>query len=78
MDWLYPPRCRFCKATNLGRDEECFCPPCRKTIRLASHPLCHTCGRPFLDGAGEDHLCAVCLTREPHFVRARSWACYPR
>jgi len=78
LDWLYPPRCRFCKERILGRDEECFCPPCRVKIRLASHPLCHTCGRPFLDAAGEDHLCAVCLAHELHFVQARSWACYPR
>jgi ComF family protein len=77
LDWLYPPRCRFCRERIFGRDEECFCPGCRERIRPISHPLCTVCGRPFFDAAGEDHLCGVCLRREPHFLRARAWACYP-
>jgi ComF family protein len=77
LDWLYPPRCRFCRERIFGRDEECFCPRCWKKIRLISQPLCTACGRPFLDGAGEDHLCGACLTRRPHFLGARAWACYP-
>jgi len=46
-------------------------------MRLISHPLCTVCGRPFFDAAGEDHLCGACLTRRPHFLQARAWACYP-
>ncbi len=78
LDWLYPPRCRFCKERIFGRDEECFCAPCRRKIRLVSHPLCVRCGRPFVDGAGEDHLCGACILRAPYFHKARAWACYPR
>lgn len=77
LDWLYPPRCRFCRDRIIGSDEECFCPSCGKKVRLVSHPFCLLCGRPFLDAGGEDHLCGACLTRRPHFLRARSWACYP-
>src|SRR5881628_3945375 len=78
LDWLFPPRCRFCKDPIAGQDEECFCLPCRQKIRLVSHPLCTTCGRPFLDTSGEDHLCGACLVGTPHFLQARAWACYPR
>jgi ComF family protein len=78
LDWLYPPRCRYCKESIVGQDEECFCPNCRRKIRLVSHPLCATCGRPFLDSSGDDHLCGACLIRDPYFALARAWACYPR
>ncbi len=76
LDWLYPPRCRFCGDSILGRDD-CFCFRCGERIRLVTHPLCSACGRPFLDTGGDDHLCGSCLVRRPHFVRARAWACYP-
>ena len=50
---------------------------CWQRMRLISHPLCTVCGRSFFDAAGEDHLCGACLTRRPHFLQARAWACYP-
>ncbi len=78
LDWLYPPRCRSCRDRIVGQDEECFCRACRENIRLVSHPLCATCGRPFLDTTAEDHLCGDCLMRAPFFLKARAWACYPR
>jgi ComF family protein len=78
VDWLYPPRCRACGGRIAGRDSEYLCAACRPQIHLVSHPLCSVCGRPFLDASGEDHLCAACLTRMPHFVQGRAWACYPR
>jgi ComF family protein len=76
LNWLYPPRCRFCRESIFGADD-CFCRRCCERIRLITHPLCGVCGRPFLDTSGDDHLCGKCLTRRPHFVRARAWACYP-
>jgi ComF family protein len=78
LDWLYPPRCRSCRDGILARDEECICTACRSRIRVVGHPRCVMCGRPFPDAAGEDHECAACLTREPHFSKARAWALYPR
>lgn len=77
LDWIYPPRCRFCGEPLPGHEEEYFCSACREKIRIVSHPFCPTCGRPFLDGGGEDHLCGYCLMRSPYFERARAWACYP-
>jgi ComF family protein len=76
LDWLYPPRCRFCADSLLGGDD-CFCRRCRARIRLITGPLCTVCGRPFLDTGGDDHLCGNCIARRPYFVRARAWACYP-
>ncbi|HEX2931516.1 MAG TPA: ComF family protein [Candidatus Binatia bacterium] len=78
VDWLYPPRCRACAGRIHGRDAEYFCSLCWKQIQPIAHPLCTLCGRPFPDAGGEDHACGVCLKREPHFVTARAWACYPR
>jgi ComF family protein len=75
LDWLYPPRCRFCREPT-RRAEECFCPACLEEIRVIDCPVCTICGRPFLDTSGDDHLCGGCIARPPHFVRARSWACY--
>lgn len=78
VDWLYPPRCRACAGRIHGRDAEYFCARCWGAIELVTHPLCKICGRPFPDAAGDDHTCGVCLEREPRFVAARAWACYPR
>jgi ComF family protein len=78
VDWLYPPRCRACAARITGRDAEYFCSRCWTKIQRIGHPLCVLCGRPFPDAAGDDHTCGGCITRPPHFVQARAWACYPR
>lgn len=78
IDWLYPPRCRACAGRILGPDAQYFCRSCWKAVQLVRHPFCNICGRPFPDGSGEDHPCAACLARRPHFAQARAWACYPR
>lgn len=78
LDWLYPPRCRGCAERIEGRDRDCFCRRCWAKIERVGRPLCRICGRPFPDGAGGDHCCALCLIRPPQFCEARSWAYYPR
>lgn len=78
VDWLYPPRCRACGGRIYGSDAEYFCAACWPEIRIIAHPLCTICGRPFVDASGDDHRCGGCLSRPPHFTRARAWACYPR
>ncbi len=78
VDWLYPPRCRACGNRIYGKDNEYFCVSCLEQIQIVAHPLCTVCGRPFPGAAGDDHLCGACLNREPYFVGARAWACYPR
>jgi ComF family protein len=78
VDWLYPPRCRACGGRIRGRDLSYFCSTCWPQIQIVSHPLCTICGRPFFDASGDDHPCGNCLSRTPHFISARAWACYPR
>ena len=78
VDWLYPPRCRGCAQRITGRDAEFFCVNCWQQIQLVCSPLCTTCGTPFPDGSGDDHLCGACLAHPPYFDRARAWVCYPR
>ena len=78
VDWLYPPRCRACSDSIHGEDAAYFCASCRGHIELVLHPLCSVCGQPYPDAAGDDHVCALCLSRPPHFIQAQAWACYPR
>jgi ComF family protein len=78
VDWLYPPRCRACSESIQGCDREYFCSACWPQIQLVAHPFCTICGRPFPDSSGDDHVCGVCLARNPQYARAHSWACYPR
>src|SRR5688572_32990230 len=74
VDWLYPPRCRACSESIQGRDREYFCSTCWPQIQLVAHPFCTICGRPFPDSSGDDHVCGVCLARNPQYARAHSWA----
>jgi ComF family protein len=78
VDWLYPPRCRACGIRIHGRDAEFFCSSCWPQVQIIVPPLCTICGRPFPDASGDDHLCGICLSQPPSFVKARAWACYPR
>lgn len=77
LDWLYPPRCCFCREALVSHDGRSFCQACREKVRLVSHPLCTSCGRPFLGASGDDHLCGLCMVSAPYFLQARAWACYP-
>lgn len=47
-----------------------LCPDCLVRIRLISPPLCQCCGVEFAGGGS--HYCGPCLTRPPHFSKARA------
>lgn len=72
LDFIFPPRCPAC-ARHLR--QSAFCASCLAAIVPAGSPLCPTCGESF-PGAGPDHRCSRCLTRSPHFDRARACALY--
>jgi len=72
---IFPSFCRLC-SNPLGRPgEKIVCRECLSRIAPRRGPVCFCCGR-FLEGAGEDHLCAKCLDRPPAFSRHRSCGRY--
>jgi ComF family protein len=72
LDFIFPPRCPACE--RLLRQIS-LCAVCLAAIVPAGSPLCATCGESFA-GVGPDHRCSRCLTRPPHFTRARACAVY--
>ena len=73
LNLLYPASCFGCGRPT---DRPGFCQPCQATIALPQPPLCTICGAPFHTSAGADHPCGRCLSRTPHFGRARACAIY--
>ncbi len=72
IDLLYPPRCPICHAflKHFDRPAEGFCPDCLGAFSKLASPLCPICGRPFLSGIQEDHVCEECLRKRPFFDKA--------
>jgi ComF family protein len=68
---IYPPRCPVCNEflnndPQKNRDKALsFCTTCLADFRKISSPLCPICGRPFVEGTDEDHLCEDCLRKRP-------------
>jgi ComF family protein len=72
LDFLFPPRCPACERHIEKVD---LCAECTAAITPVRSPLCPICGESFA-GVGPDHRCSRCLTRPPHFERARACALY--
>ncbi len=53
-----------------------FCTTCQRFLRRVQAPLCTSCGLPFAENVGPDHLCVRCRTQRPAFRKARAWALY--
>jgi ComF family protein len=49
-----------------------MCRDCREQIAYIRAPFCTRCGRAYAHEPDFGHLCGDCITREPHFRRARS------
>ncbi len=75
-DILFPPKCAACE-TVLTRDSgDPFCPECLSTISFTAPPLCPSCGLPFPETEGANHLCEDCILSLPPFSMARSLGKY--
>lgn len=76
IDIIYPPKCPICKEfiQENGPDDNGntfqICHACRSDLREIHSPLCPLCGRPFVAGIDEDHLCEECLRKRPFFDTA--------
>ena len=72
---IFPSFCRLCSNPLGEPGEKVVCRECLSRIVPRRGPVCFCCGR-FLEGVGEDHLCAKCLDRAPAFSRHRSCGRY--
>jgi ComF family protein len=75
-DILFPLSCLACGAGLKGCQDISFCQVCLQNVRLIRAPFCTTCGKPFDNSTGENHLCGYCLKHEWNFTRARAVVCY--
>jgi len=72
---VFPSFCRLCREPLDRTGERIVCAACLEKLGPRRGPVCPRCGR-FLEGAGDDHLCARCLDRTPAFSRHRSCGVY--
>lgn len=66
LNLLLPPRCIKCG--KILSEKNGLCPECFGKIKFISQPLCHKCGRPFLNGTNLKfdgiHYCGACLKQK--------------
>lgn len=67
----FPAVCLLCREGLPAFTPVHLCPVCRARIRLIEPPLCLCCGVEFV-GSGDSHYCGPCLTKPPHFSKARA------
>jgi len=75
-DMLFPPQCPTCGAALIGGGGDPFCSDCLSAVRFTTPPLCTSCGLPFTDTKGANHLCEECILSRPPFSVARSLGAY--
>jgi len=76
VDILFPKRCMVC-GLSIGKIEQySFCPECISRINFIRSPLCISCGIPFADIYGTNHLCGDCISSRPPFTVARALGMY--
>lgn len=67
----FPAVCLLCRQRLPAFTPVHLCLDCLTRIRLIEPPLCQCCGVEFA-GAGDNHFCGPCLSKPPHFSRARA------
>ncbi len=76
IDIIYPPRCHICKKflwnekVQENQKAPSFCQPCFDGFSEITSPLCPICGRPFVSGIDDDHVCEDCLRKRPFYDKA--------
>ena len=79
-DFILPPHCVVCEASIAGEPDPWVCASCWASVDFVRPPVCAQCGTPF--SAPEDaigavsHRCGRCVTRPPHYERARAVGLY--
>ncbi len=74
LDFVLPPRCAGC-GVQTGSPGG-LCTDCWRASRFIAAPQCDQCGYPFELDFGPGVRCGACLSRPPHFDRARAAVAY--
>jgi len=73
IDLIYPPVCLLCGkflwerpvfVLNYRID---LCNSCYSSFRRITGPVCPSCGRPYPEDSGPDHLCENCMVNPPAY-----------
>lgn len=72
---VFPSYCRLCREPLDEPGERVVCRACLAGLCPRGGPKCPVCGR-FLEGAGDDHICARCGADAPPFSIHRSCGAY--
>ena len=79
-DFVLPPHCVVCEASTSGESDPWVCPGCWVSVKFVRPPVCAQCGTPFqapVEAIGAvNHRCGRCVTRPPHYERARAVGLY--
>ena len=79
-DFILPPHCVVCEANTSGERDPWVCARCWASVEFVRPPLCSRCGTPFqvpVEAIGTtSHRCGKCVTRPPHYDRARAVGLY--
>ena len=75
-DILFPPECPACGTVLITSEGHSFCSGCRSSMNFITSPLCTTCGLPFTEAGGANHLCEDCILSSPPFFMARALGKY--
>ena len=73
IDILFPPVCLLCgrflwNDPVLVMDKRIdFCKECYGSFKWIMGPVCPSCGRPYPEDSGPDHLCEDCILRPPFY-----------
>jgi len=76
VDILFPPECPACGAVLITGEGHSFCSECLSTMNFITSPLCTSCGLPFTEAGGANHLCEDCILSTPSFSMARALGKY--
>ncbi|MDE0207865.1 MAG: ComF family protein [Candidatus Tectomicrobia bacterium] len=79
-DFILPPHCVVCEASTSGESDPWVCAGCWVSVKFMRPPVCAQCGTPFqapVEAIGAvNHRCGRCVTRPPHYERARAVGLY--
>ena len=73
IDLLFPPVCLLCgrflwddPVLVMGQRID-FCTECCTSFKRITGPVCPSCGRPYPEDSGPDHLCEDCMVTPPAY-----------
>ncbi|RLB75744.1 MAG: ComF family protein [Deltaproteobacteria bacterium] len=73
IDLIFPPVCLLCgeflwdEPVIVSNRRIDFCKSCYSSFKRITGPVCPSCGRPYPEDSGSDHLCEDCISSPPAY-----------